>query len=362
MFFASGNERSFDGSFLRIGPVDHHVLGVKVNTFNSALVLDDFEQFHLFGQKFAVDFFSGAEQKLRFRGLVGAANSAELIRQSESFNARAGVRAVHVGAGLSAVVTEGETLVDVDAFLRIVFVHHVTAIAEAKVAGAVGQVVAPVLTTSSSSFNFVFATSGLVTTLFVGPVSAVVLQVADLGAVDAVTVGALEVAEQVRARSGSVCAEGHVVLVRTVATVVFAVADVVPGNALEVIALELLDLVAGKVLAEFFRFVRVVAAIVLSVAKVSVVDADVVLALVLVFGAVSAVGISRRAILFVGQIRAIPFTVALQLGLDAVAGVALEAILLARVSFAVLKKYRKPNVKCKVILGIFLNTKPAGPL
>lgn len=70
------------------------------------------------------------------------------------------------------------------------------------------------------------------------------------------------------------------------------------------------------------------------------VDADVVLALVLVLRAVATVGEPRWAILFIGQVCAVSFAVALQLGLDAVAGVALEAILLTRVPFAVLESVK----------------------
>jgi hypothetical protein len=233
-------------------------------------------------------------------------------------------------------VTERQALIHVDALFRVPFVDDVAAVAETKIAGAVGQIVATVLAASAGSLDLILTPAGLVAALLVGPVAAVVLQVTDLRPVDAVAVAALEVAEQVGAGSRPVGAEGHVVLVRPVAAVVLAVADVVPRNALEVVALELLDLVAGEVLAQLLRLVRLVAAVVLAVAEVVVVDADVILALVLVLGTVAAVGEPRRAVLFIGQVGAVAFAVALELGLDAVARITLEAVLLASVTFTVL--------------------------
>jgi hypothetical protein len=90
--------------------------------------------------------------------------------------------------------------------------------------------------------------------------------------------------------------------------------------------LELLDLVAGEVLAELLAFIGLIAAIIFAVAEIVVVDADVVLTLVLVFCAVTSAWISWRTVLFVRQISTIPFSVAFEFGLDAMAGVALESV------------------------------------
>ena len=54
------------------------------------------------------------------------------------------------------------------------------------------------------------------------------LQVTDLGPVHAGSVVTLEIAEEIGAGSGSVCAEGHVVLVGAISTIVLAVAHVIP--------------------------------------------------------------------------------------------------------------------------------------
>ena len=71
-----------------------------------------------------------------------------------------------------------------------------------------------------------------VAALLVAVVAAVVLAVADLVALDAAVVGALEVREDVGADLGAVGAEGVVVLVAAVAAVVYAVAHQEPRDAL----------------------------------------------------------------------------------------------------------------------------------
>jgi hypothetical protein len=71
----------------------------------------------------------------------------------------------------------------------------------------------------------------------------------------------------------------------------------------------------------------------------------VVLALELLLGAVAAVGEPWRAVLLVGQVGAVAFAVALELGLDAVAGVALEPVLFAGVPLAVLERRGKIALK-----------------
>ena len=193
------------------------------------------------------------------------------------------------------------------------------------------------LTSSSRSFDFILATSDLVTTLLVRPVAAVVVQVTDLTPVDAVSVVTLEVAEQVRARPRSVGTQGHVVFIRAISTIVLSVTNVESGDALEVVTLEFLNLVAGEVLAELLAFIGLIAAIVFAVAEVVVVDADVILTLVLVLCAITSSWISWRTILFVGQIRTISFSVTFEFGLDAMARVALESVSLTRVLLAVLE-------------------------
>lgn len=100
--------------------------------------------------------------------------------------------------------------------------------------------------------------------------------------------------------------------------------------------MEFLDLVAGEVLAELFAFIRLIAAIIFAVAEVVVVDADVILALILVLRTITSARIPWRTILFVGQIRTISFSITFEFGLDAMARVALESVRLTRVFLAAL--------------------------
>ena len=60
-----------------------------------------------------------------------------------------------------------QALVHVHTFLGIVFINNVAAIAQAEVAGSVGQVVAPVLAASAGSFDLVLASSDLVAAFLV---------------------------------------------------------------------------------------------------------------------------------------------------------------------------------------------------
>ena len=94
---------------------------------------------------------------------------------------------------------------------------------------------------SASRLNATFAF--VVASVLVGAVPAVVVQVADVGPLDAVAVGALVVAEQAGAgQLGLLDATSDVVFVRAVAAVIDAVAHVKVGDAFVVGALELVYL------------------------------------------------------------------------------------------------------------------------
>ena len=115
-----------------------------------------------------------------------------------------------------------------------------------------------------------------------------------------------------------------------------------------IVALELVDLITGEILckkgkkqlntleyffaiililtAHFWLLVRSISAVVSSVAEVRLPHADVIVALEFVLLAVLASVETRRAVPLVGQVSAVPVAVALELGLDTVTAVTLEAV------------------------------------
>lgn len=214
-------------------------------------------------------------------------------------------------------MSKGLAFVNIDALFGIVRIDNVASIAKTEISSA-RQIIASMLTASTRAFDLVLAFSFLVASSFVGVVSAVVAQVADLAAVHAVAVGALEIREDVGAASRSVGAQSHIVFIASVSAVVLAVAHVVPRDALEVVALVLVHFVAREASAEVFGFVTSVAAVITAIAEVVVVDAKVIAALELVLGAVFAVGEPRLAAELVAEVETISFAIAAKFFFDTV--------------------------------------------
>ena len=105
----------------------------------------------------------------------------------------------------------------------------------------------------------------------------VIMQVAEQFFGDALPVGARELSVRV-ARFGSFSAEGDVVLIRAVFTVVVTVANLPAENAAPIVTLE--PIPTSEFISAFFGFiVGTVTAVVDTVATVFHVDVDVVLAL-----------------------------------------------------------------------------------
>lgn len=151
---------------------------------------------------------------------------------------------------------------------------------------------------------------------------------------DAFLVGALVLVDGI-AWLDSARAKRVIVLVRSIATVVNAVADLIPWNALFVIALESSRLVAVEIRANGRSFIGVVTAVIRSIANVRVGDAEVVGALESGFWAVTASRESRRAVDFVRHVSAIAIAIASEVGSDAVARLALEGSVFALEALAV---------------------------
>lgn len=146
---------------------------------------------------------------------------------------------------MRAIVAKLGTFVNVQAFLWIFWIDHVSTIAQAEVS-SVRKVVASMLATAACSRNLILAFPFLVAAPLIGVVSAIILEIANILAVDALLVYTFEIREYVRAGSRSVGTQGVVVLVGAISAVINAITDIISRNTLEIATLEFMDLVASE--------------------------------------------------------------------------------------------------------------------
>jgi len=178
------------------------------------------------------------------------------------------------------------------------------------------------------------AAAGVVAAQLIAGIATVVGEVAHLGALNAVLVGALVLGVQV---AGLLFAgtEGHVVLVAAITAVVHPVADLVAGHASVIGALEPPRGITIEVTTDAGVFVAAIAAVVGAVAQVGQGDAQVVVALEPRLRTVATAGEARRTSDFVGHVAAVAISVAPEVGGNAVAGSTLERTVLALIALAV---------------------------
>ena len=140
----------------------------------------------------------------------------------------------------------GHTFIHIHTLLRIGRIYIVSSIADTQVSSIL-KIVTPVLASSSLSIDLFLAPSSVVTTTLITSISTVVLKIANVVPGNAAMVGALEFGEYAGTRSCRT--DGHVVLIAKIIAMLHPIAYLIPWDAFVVVALELLDFVAGEVFA-----------------------------------------------------------------------------------------------------------------
>ena len=270
-----------------------------------------------------MDVGTGAEDDLGVPTPHGSANPAEMVIELEAFSARTSIGSVVVGANLRTIISESLAFIHINAFLGIIGVDDVASIAKTQIA-SIRKIIAPVLAASASTFNFIIASALFMAASFVGLITTIVTEVTNLAAIDAIAIGTFEVAENVGAASRPICAKGHIILVRSVAAIIFAIANVVPRDAFEIVTLELVNVVASEGPTKFFFLIASVPAIIPTIAKIIVIHAQVVVTFEFLFTAEFSVGVPWTTSNFIAQIQAIAFTITFQFGFDAMTRSTLE--------------------------------------
>ena len=219
-----------------------------------------------------MDVGTGAEDDLGVPTPHSSANPAEMVIELEAFSARTSIGSVVVGANLRTIISERLAFIHINALLGIIGVDDVASITKTQIA-SIRKIIAPVLAASASTFNFIIASALFMTASFVGLITTIVTEVTNLAAIDAIAIGTFEVTENVGAASRPIGTQGHVVLVRSVTTVIFAIANVVPRYAFEIVTLELMNVVAGEGPTKLLFLIASVPAVIPTVAKVIMINA-----------------------------------------------------------------------------------------
>jgi hypothetical protein len=135
-----------------------------------------------------------------------------------------------------------------------------------------------------------------VATSFIRCISTIVTKIANLASIHTISVGTFEITEDIGTRSWTIGAHGHIILIRSIATIVITVTNIVSGDTFEVITLKFVNIVTSKIATTLFRFITSIATIVSSVTKIIEFDAQMVIALVSVFPAPSCHGTIRTIV------------------------------------------------------------------
>jgi len=140
-----------------------------------------------------------------------------------------------------------------------------------------------VLATSTSSKIVILTSAFFVATPLIGSIATIITQIANLASIHAISIGTFEITEDIGTRPWTIGTHCHVVFIGTIATVIIAVTDIVPGDTFEVMTLEFVNVVTSEVATTLFSFVTSIATIVSAIAKIIEFDAQMVVAFVPVF-------------------------------------------------------------------------------